>query len=56
MSQNDEDFDLGMKIGGVLGFIVGFFLAHLMSSTTNSEDDNTTRCNCICAVETEGTK
>ena len=56
MRQNDEDFGLGIKIGGVLGFIVGLVFAHLMSSTTNSEDDNPTRCNCICAVETEETK
>ena len=56
MSENDEDFGLGIKIGGVLGFFVGFGLAHLMSSTTNSEDDTTTRCSCICAVETEEAK
>lgn len=56
MSQNDEDFKFGIKIGGILGFFVGFVLAHLMSSTTNSEDDKTTRCNCICAVETEEAK
>lgn len=58
MSQNDEDFGFGFgfKIGGVLGFIVGFGLAHLMSSTTNSEDNKPPRCHCICAVETEGVK
>lgn len=56
MSPNDEDFGLGFKIGSLLGFIVGFGLAHLMSSTTNSEDDTTTRCDCICAVETEEAK
>lgn len=56
MSQNDEDFGLGFKIGSLLGFIVGFGLAHLMSSTTNSEDDKTTRCHCMCVVETEAGK
>lgn len=53
MSPSDEGFDLGIKVGGILGFIVGFGLACLMCSTTNSEDDKTTQCHCICAMETE---
>lgn len=56
MSPNDEDFGLGFKIGSLLGFIVGLVFAHLMSSATSSEDENPTRCNCVCAVESEGTK
>lgn len=46
MSPKDEDFGLGLKIGIVLGFIVGLVFAHLMSSATNREDDKTTQCTC----------
>lgn len=53
MNENKEYFKLGFCIGVISGVFCTLLIASLSIATTNDEDDETTKCPCMCVVETE---